>query len=102
MRRRHGNPLNLPIVEVTWFDHSTMAGWDNKHWFKAPLPECRDTGRIVWKTKDTLSLAAMVCADGDVGAVMKIPRAWVYKIRRLQCSTTRSKMGASRSTKRTT
>ena len=89
-------------MEVTWYDHATMAGWDNAQWYKAPLPECRDTGRIIWKTKDTLSLAAMVCMDGEVGAVMKIPRAWVHTIRRLRCSTSRSKMGASRTKKRMT
>ena len=85
MKKPNGNPIKFPIVEVTWFDHTSSRGWErDKEWVAAPLPECRDVGRIVGRSKNSLTLAAMVCADGDFGCCLKIPYAWVRKIRRLR------------------
>ena len=87
MRRRNEttNPIDLPIVEVTWADHTSRSGWRSlKDARTASLSECRDVGRLVARTKAQVILAGMVCADGDVNSLLQIPGRWVQKIRRLR------------------
>lgn len=88
MRRRkdRANPLNLPLVEITWADHTTRSGgWRPlKDARTVPLAECRDVGRLVARTRKQVILAGMVSSDGDVNNLMQIPGGWVQKIRRLR------------------
>ena len=97
------NPRECPLVEVAWKDHTSYRGWRSGNDAVAlGLAMCYDVGYLLDGSKDGLTLAATVCDDGEVNNVMKIPSHWVHAIRRLRCSTSRSKMGASRSKKRTT
>lgn len=86
MRKTKERPLrDLPIVEVRWVDHVTFQGWRSRaNARELQVPECRDVGRIIHQTEDTITLAAIIADDGDVNGVMLIPSPWVRGIRRLR------------------
>ena len=84
-KRNERTPLDLPIVAVTWRDHTTHRGWRSLRNAKdLTAVECRDVGYFVERTKAGVTLAGMASKDGDVCNVMTIPGAWIERIRRLR------------------
>jgi hypothetical protein len=82
-------PRNLlrdcPVVEVTWFDAVTDPRWLAGDEVAAQKPiECRTLGRLFARSKTSLTLAASVNFNGNMGEVTTIPAGWVVKIRHLR------------------
>ena len=109
MRRRSATPRDprkCPIVRVSFNDATGMPEWGSA----ASLPHeafARVTavGYLLHRSRrGDLTLAAMVGPDEgretEVSNALRIPGGWVTTIRRLRCSTSRSKAGASRNKKK--
>lgn len=69
------------MVEVTWKDACTQAGW---HRFEKAesmdVPECKTVGRLVSKTKHLVKVTPTINSEGDVADTWAIPQDWITKI----------------------
>lgn len=102
------DPRKCPIVRVCFNDATGMPDWERA----SRLPHeafARVTavGYLLHRSRrGDLTLAAMVGPDEgnetEVANAIRIPGGWVTSMRRLRCSTTRSKTAVSRTERRRT
>lgn len=80
------NLLSLPLVEVEWRDASSHHGWGTLRESRASADTipCQTTGRLIKRSRSTLTVAQTIGEHGQLAECWSIPTSWVTKVRILR------------------
>jgi hypothetical protein len=81
--RRIGVSKSNRLVIVTWLDSCLHEGW-GAYDPTSGLSTCHTSGFLMRKTRQEVAVAQSISNDGNIDALMVIPRGCIKRIRYLR------------------